>query len=217
MELPFTAAEFFGVFARYNTAIWPLHVVGYGLALITVGLAAYPTRWGDRVIAGVLAAYWAIMGGGYHLGFFAEINPAAYVFGAAFLLQSALFLYVGLLRGALRFRLRLDLYTLAGAAIVLYATVTYPLLGLALGHTWPHAPAFGVAPCPGTIFTFGLLLWATSRVPKLLLVIPGLWSLIGFTAALQLGVVEDFGLLVAGVAGVALIIHRERRWRWVQA
>ncbi|MBI4418255.1 MAG: hypothetical protein HY563_05725 [Ignavibacteriales bacterium] len=40
--------------------------------------------------------------------------------------------------------------------------------------------------------------------------IPALWSLIGFTAALRLEVLEDIGLLVAGVVGTALLVIRKR-------
>jgi hypothetical protein len=47
--------------------------------------------------------------------------------------------------------------------------VVYPLLGIRFGHSYPRAPLFGVAPCPTTIFTFGLLLWATRSVPGLFL------------------------------------------------
>lgn len=38
-----------------------------------------------------------------------------------------------------------------------------------------------------------------------------LWSLVGFTAALTLGILEDTGLLIAGVLGVSLILFRDRK------
>lgn len=66
-------------------------------------------------------------------------------------------------------------------------------------------PVFGVTPCPTTIFTFGLLLWTASRVPLYIIVIPFIWSLIGVSAAINLGIIEDYGLVVAGVAGSILI------------
>ena len=37
-----------------------------------------------------LAAFWAWTGLVYHIGFFAAINPLAFAFGAAFVLESAL-------------------------------------------------------------------------------------------------------------------------------
>lgn len=69
---------------------------------------------------------------------------------------------------------------------------------------------FGVAPCPAIIFTFGFLLWTTGRAPSWLLVIPTLWGLIGFTAVLIRGGLEDTGLLVAGLLGTGLLLYRNR-------
>jgi len=88
--------------------------------------------------------------------------------------------------------------------------IGYPLLGYFLGHIYPASPCFGVAPCPTTIFTFGLLLLTVKRVPKYLLIIPLIWSFIGFTAALKLGIKEDIGLLIAGVATLILTIKRDK-------
>ena len=105
-----------------------------------------------------------------------------------------------------------------GGLAVLYAMLVYPLLGIVFGHSFPYAPMFGVAPCPMVIFTFGLLLWTRPRVPRYLLAIPFLWSLLGFSAALSLGIREDFGLLVAGLLGTAIVLwrdaHRAPRARW---
>jgi hypothetical protein len=60
------------------------------------------------------------------------------------------------------------------------------------------------------IFTFGLLLLTNATVPKSLLVIPFLWSLLGVSASYQLGIREDMGLLLAGVLGVGLLLWRDR-------
>jgi hypothetical protein len=38
-----------------------------------------------------------------------------------------------------------------------------------------------------------------------------IWSIIGFGAALSLGVKEDYGLLIAGVVGFILIFIRDRK------
>jgi hypothetical protein len=52
-----------------------------------------------------------------------------------------------------------------GVALIAYAVVIYNALGYVLGHSWPNLPVFGVAPCPTTIFTFGMLLLATGPLP----------------------------------------------------
>jgi hypothetical protein len=97
--------------------------------------------------------------------------------------------------------IRLKNEIFSGVIMILYAMVVYPLLGFLFGHSYPAAPVFGVAPCPTTIFTFGLFLCTVRTVPKSILIIPLIWSVIGFTAALHLGIYEDVGLLAAG--GVA--------------
>ena len=95
-----------------------------------------------------------------------------------------------------------------GGMFLIYALVIYPALGYWLGHRYPAAPTFGL-PCPTTIFTFGMLLWTNRRVPLYLLPIPFAWSLIGISAAMSLGMTEDYGLLVAGLVGASLIILRD--------
>jgi hypothetical protein len=120
--------------------------------------------------------------------------------------------WVGL-AGRLRFRWRGDAASWVGALFVLYALVLYPLLGWWMGHGYPGGPSFG-APCPVTIFTFGMLLFARGGNALWgVAIIPFLWSLVGFTAALKLGIVEDFGLLAAGILGTAIILFITARRR----
>jgi hypothetical protein len=83
------------------------------------------------------------------------------------------------------------------------------VLGYFLGHVYPHSPTFG-APCPTVIFTFGLLLWTDKKLPKYLLGIPLLWSLLGISAAVQWGVLEDVMLLISGLAATAMIVYRDK-------
>lgn len=92
-----------------------------------------------------------------------------------------------------------------------YAMVAYPLLGLALGHVYPRAPMFGVGPCPTTIFTFGVFLLAARPVPRALLAVPLLWSLLAVSAAFLLGVWQDLLLPVAGILGTVGVLVGGRR------
>jgi hypothetical protein len=54
-------------------------------------------------------------------------------------------------------------------------------------------------------------------VPRVLVVVPMLWAALGAVAAMQLGVPEDFGLLVAGVTAVPMILLAPRRREPVHA
>ena len=208
MTLPFTVDEFLAVFVRYNTAVRPLQVIAYGLGVVAVALVLWPRRYPARFISGILAAFWLITGLGYHFGFFRDINPIATLFGALFLVQAAIFIGVGVVRSDLSFALDRTPRSLIGGVVVLYAMVLYPLLGLAFGHVYPAVPAFGVAPCPVTTFTFGMLLWSDTRTPKWVIGVPLIWSALGLSAATTLGMREDFGMVVAAVAAVVIVLPR---------
>jgi hypothetical protein len=206
--LPFSTEAFFAVFEQYNLAIWPAQVLAYILGLAVVVLMLKPVRHGDRVIAAILAVAWIGMGAGYHMSYFAAINPVALVFGAAFVVQGALFAWIGVVRDRLRFRFAPDLVGWAGLGLMAFAMAVYPLLGLAAGHAWPAAPMFGVAPCPTTIFTIGALV--LGRAGLALMAIPLVWAVIGTTAAVLLDVPQDVSLAIAGAVGLALTVLRRR-------
>lgn len=210
--MPFTTEQFLEVILRYNQAVWPMQIVLYILAAVLVWHAARQAGR-DRWVVLILGMLWAWMGVAYHWLFFTEINPAAWAFGGFFVLQGVLFVTAG--RG-IAFRFEADASGWTGLVFLLYALVLYPVLGALAGHPYPDGPTFGL-PCPTTIATFGALLWATRRVPVWLLVIPALWALIGTSAAVRFGILEDYGLLVAGVVGTLMILARNRRLREPEA
>lgn len=210
MRLPFTVEEFFKVFREYNHAVFPLQVVFYLLALAVIFLSVKKTGSADRMINAVLAFFWLWMGIVYHLLYFACINKAAYFFGGLFILQGLLFFYQGVLRNNLSYRFCFERFGWAGAVLMMSALIIYPLLGYASGQYYPASPTLGL-PCPTTIFTFAVLLWSDGKMPFSIAIIPFIWSIIGFFAALQLGVAEDTGLLVAGIAGMLIINRRNRQ------
>jgi len=72
-------------------------------------------------------------------------------------------------------------------SFIIYALLIYPILGIWAGHGLMAGPMPGVAPCPTTIFTIGMLLLARGGLVPWLAVVPILWSLVGLAAALQLG------------------------------
>jgi hypothetical protein len=210
MNIPFTVEQFFGVFRTYNIAIWPAQIVAYLLGIIALILAIRQNKLSGQVISGILALFWIWMGVFYHIVYFSPINPAARIFGGFYVIQGLLFLLSGTVYGKLSFRFTYKPLPILGACFILYAMIVYSLFGMTFGHHYPSVPIFGVAPCPTTIFTFGILLWATRAVPVYLLIIPLLWSIVGMSAAISLKVPQDYGLVIAGVLGTALIIIHNR-------
>jgi hypothetical protein len=208
--LPFSAEQFFGVFAAYNQAVWPIQIVLPAVAIGSVLLAFFRPPGASQAIATTLGAFWIWMGVAYHWSYFADINPAARLFGAMFVIEGALFVWLGSRPERLRFEPTKDVFGVAGGVLVVYSLLVYPLLGMAMGRAYPANPTFGL-PCPTTIFTTGMLLWARPRVPWVLLVVPAIWSVIGVTAVRYFGVVEDSMLPVAGILGGALVLWGNRR------
>lgn len=210
-SLPFTLEQFLDVFKNYNLSVWPTQIVLTLLAIVILVLVFIKARIASQAINFILGLFWLWIGIVYHFIFFSEINGAAYVFGSLFILQGLIFLYFALLQpGRLVYRYRPNFITLLGMLFILYALVVYPFLGDSFGHVYPAKPTFGL-PCPITIFTFGILLLSIRKIPWYIIAIPFIWSLIGFSAAMNLGIKEDFGLVVAGILGAVLLLLRKKK------
>lgn len=210
MTLPFTVDQFLGVFQNYNLAMWPAHLVAYALGLAAVFCVMKKRPYSDLLVNLILGIFWIWNGALYHITYFSSINKAAYVFGALFVAQGLLFIVLGVFKNKITYEFTPNLSSVTGILFILYAMLIYPLAGYLLGHGYPFSPAFGLAPCPTTIFTFGMMLLAVKTLPRGMILIPLVWSLIGFSAALNLGITEDAGLLAAGILGSIMIFFEKR-------
>lgn len=211
MALPFTIEQFLDVFRRYNDGVWPLQWILNALAIValaaTIRRGPWSSRAASRLASGILASLWLWMAVAYHIAFFRTINPAAWLFAAAFVGEGALIARHGLFQPRLEFDLRSDAGSRIGVALIAYALIAYPLIGYALGHRYPSTPTFGV-PCPTTIFTFGMLLLTRPPRPRALFVIPAAWAVLSVVAAVRLGMWEDIGLVVAAIAATVVVLSQ---------
>lgn len=122
--MPFTQEQFFQVFEKYNLAVYPSQIVLILAACAAVILAGKPRRFSDKIVSGLLAFLWLWEGVVYHLIFFTEINPAAYVFGALFVAQGLLFFHKGVLKNGLSFRFEQSIDGVLGITFIVYALIT---------------------------------------------------------------------------------------------
>lgn len=206
MNLPFSQEQFYEVFTAYNLAVWP---AGFVLALLAAALAVAAVRFPERAgrpVAFGLAFLWTWIALAYHLAFFWSINPAAPLFAAISLGSAGVFAWAGIKDG-LQFERALSGRVYAGLAVIIFALVIYPVIGNVLGHRYPAAPTFGL-PCPTTIFTFGMLLMASPRFSKAMVVGPLVWAVIGSTAAFALDVLQDLGLVLVAGMGLHMLFRR---------
>ena len=209
MRLPFSTEQFLDVFVRYNDAVWPAPL---GLVVLAVGAVAYGVRdWprDGRRVSAIMAALWLWMAVVYHLAFFASATRVAVVFALLFAVQGGLFAWLAVSRHTISFAPRANAAGVIGGMLIIYALIGYPIVGYLVGHRYPAAPTFGV-PCPTTIFTFGLLLWSTGPLIRRLAVVPALWSIVATSAAVNLGMAEDFGLVAAALVAVPFIFTPRR-------
>jgi hypothetical protein len=211
--MPFSVEQFFGVFSDYNQAVWPLQLVAFLAGIVAAALLWSKTRAASAIIVGILSAMWFVNGIGYHLLYFQAINPLARLFGVAFVLQGLLLAYVAAARPELRFRVGRDPATLFGMVCIVFALLLYPAVGWLAGDRYPAVPEFGIAPCPTTIFTIGVLLHGQWQQVRWLLVIPGLWACIGGSASFMLGVPQDYALFATLIGLVVIALGHWRGWR----
>ena len=205
MDLPFTVEQFRRVFVRYNLLVSPTQWVLYGFALLSIVIIASGHRRFYRIVYFILALFWLWSGLVYHFVFFTAINPAAYLFGGLFVTEALLLGWFVLRPSQPSFEFSNKTRFVAGAFLVCSALVIYPAISFLVGHRYPATPTFGL-PCPTTLFTLGVLLWSKPRVPVRIVIIPILWSALGLTAVVQLGMYEDFLLLVSLVTGSVLLL-----------
>jgi len=208
MNLSLSLAQLLSTFERYNLAIWPMQVLAYVLGLVALFFAIRPGRYSSRIITGVLSFLWLWTGIVFFLPYFGPVYTPAYAFGLLFFIQGLVFL-AGVAKPRLSFGFKADVYCLVGLVFIAYAMIGYPVVGYFLGHIYPQTPPFGLTPCPGTVFTFGLFLLTDKKVPRLFLVIPLLWAL-GGVLPVSVGILEDIGLIISGLLGTAMILYRDR-------
>jgi predicted tellurium resistance membrane protein TerC len=106
-SLPFTREAFIAMFATYNEAIWPLQILAYALAIVSVVLAIKPfVRWSDRLVAAILAAFWLWIGAVFFIRYqrVLDQSPISTIATLGFLIEGVLFFWFGLVRRELTSR-----------------------------------------------------------------------------------------------------------------
>jgi hypothetical protein len=206
LKLPFTPDQFFGVFAEYNDAFWPV-VVAWWFTTIAAALAVWRRPQWSPMLSSFLGGLWLWNAVAYHAWLFTRINPAAWLFCGLFAVQGVLFLWAARRRPFEYFSSGATNRAI-GLGLVAYS-LAYPFLTLAVGHRYPATPTFAL-PCPTVILTIGLLATVRGGAPFRLVPIPIVWALIGGSAAVLLSVATDVALLAAGALFTVMVIAQRR-------
>lgn len=204
-----TGEQLLGVFADYNLQIWPMQIVAYILGLIALYFGFQKTILASRINSTILAFFWLWVALLFWLPSARQGFTIGYAFFVLFLVEGVLFL-IQAVKPKLSFGTYNKSDTIGGLIMILYAMFGYPLLGLLIGHRYPHTPPFGLTPCPLIIFTLGLLLLTRSVVPSLLLVIPFFYALSG-VIWVSIGIWEDVGMVLGSLVSIVLILQRNKK------
>jgi hypothetical protein len=205
----FNPDDFFIILERYNVNFWPLQVIAFIMALISTILALTSFKYASKIILTTLIVFWLWTGVVFSAVYWAEIYVYAYMFAALWVIQVILFIFA-FFRNQVSFRFGISTNGIVGLIFILYAIAGYQLFGHFIGHAYPRFFPVGMVPCPTVIFTFGILLLAEKNLPKYLIIIPFISALAGILAASN-NIIEDFGLVAAGLIGSVLIMIKNRQ------
>lgn len=206
--MPFTPEQFFNIFLKYNSAIFPFQIFLFIGGIFTLSLIILKSGLAGRVTLYYLVLLWLWSGIVYHLYFFTEINSAAFAFGTLFIIQALFFLSEFGIKSKLRFDYSNKLNLISGYFLILFGLIIYPAIGLLAGNDMVHIISIGL-PCPMVIFTFGIIIIAEKEYSFYKILIPVIWAFTGFFAALKFGVYEDVMLPISAVIAVVIFL-RER-------
>lgn len=208
--MPFSTEQFFEVFEKYNSAVFPVQLLIIILGVAGLFLLHFNLRGKNRSIGSYLGLLWIWVGVVYHITFFTEINPVAKVFGVIFILQGSLILLNTYKKDFIVYSFFGNLKDYAGYFLVIFGLIVYPLIGFWIENSWTRVISPGL-PCPTTILTFGFFLLSSKNFPKYLLIIPTLWAIVGVSAAVEFGIWQDLMILVSATLAIYFLLLNKKR------
>ena len=212
--------QFFELIKSYNNTFWPLIFITYFLGLMIIYLSRNKSENSDKIISGILAFLWIWSGLVFWIGTFGSYTftmfdisiPGMWIMlGIGFIVQGCIFIFFGIMKSSLSFKIEKNNYFYLGIILIIYAMVLYPIIGFLTGRPYPVYPTFGIAPCPITIFTFGILFWTNKKVNVIIIIFPLIYSLCGIIPLVMYGVIADLGLIIFGIIGSSLIVYRDKQ------
>jgi hypothetical protein len=207
--------EFWHVMAAYGAGISPAQIIFYTAAVLSVGWLFLKT---GKIQSLCAKLYLAIAFGWTGIAFYmilardmAGDSHGNYVFGAVFIVASALFA-VDLFRQRIKFSLPTAGWQKVTTLVLTALVFCYPLFGIAFGHTFTSLIMPGTFPCPTVALGLLLLTTALPQVDKVIYILL-LICAIPFTPFVQIaryGVYEDKILFIIGIYSLALLV---KTWR----
>jgi len=207
--LDFKLETFLNLLAGYNQNIWPLQILSYFLGILSTTIAIKTFKNSSRMISAILSFFWLWTGIVFCIFYWGPVYKPAYLFCVLWIVQGVFFLVSGVFKSDISFQFKPDPRSFLGLLFIIYALAGYQIFGYFIGHRYPRFFAPGLVPCPTNVFTVGILLLTDKKFPRYLMVLPFLWSISGFMPVSK-GVLEDMGMIIIGIAGMLLIMKRDK-------
>jgi Family of unknown function (DUF6064) len=209
--LLFSPATYRRLLELLHHDVWPAQLVALALGAGILALLRARSAWRQRCVAAILAAAWLHVAWAFHYERYATINWAAPYFAVAFAIEAALLLWIGAAAARLAVGPPTDWTGRVGLALLVFALIVQPCLGVLHGRPWTQAAMFGITPDPTVVATLGALLTTDVRARWALLGIPMAWCVVG---GIFLWAMEEPGYVVMAVAGIlsaiAAVAQRRR-------
>lgn len=207
--LLFSPRTYYRMFELYYDAIWPAQLVALAAVVTIAALLWRDDEWRGVAIAALLTVGWIWVAVMFHLRSYASINWAARYFAGLFVAQTVLLVWYGVVRRGLTFqRLGLRRRWLL-PALFIAATLLPPLAGRAADRTWSQVELFALTPDATVVATITLLL-ISSRPPRVLMLAPLAWCVIGGATLWALESREAWLLIVVGAVVFVRTMKRDR-------
>lgn len=210
MKTPFSIDQFFSVFENYNNTLFPAQIILFLAGLFALYWVMKGKPNVNRFTGAFLGFIWVWMGIVYHICLFSKINPPALVFGVIFILQGVFILFESFRKNGLDFTYSRNIRDNLAVFFIVFGLIIYPVISYFMENEIAKVISFGL-PCPTTITTFGFFMLTAKKCPTYLLIIPGLWAVIGTSAAVSFGVYQDFMLIIAAITAIAFILIGKKR------
>lgn len=169
----------------------------------------FPGSESGVAVSAIQSSLWGWLALTYHLAFFTAISPPASAFAVLSLVGACVFFWLCVVRGKLEFGLLPGSRAVVSIFLMVFALAVYTAWTCLTGHRHPTSATFGL-PCPTAIFTLvllGLLAFVKAPYSRHQFVIPVLWSFVGGQADLLPDIPADYGLVVAGLVGIVLLLQ----------
>lgn len=213
MKTPFNTDQFYQVFERYNSTIFPAQLIFLILGVAALFLILSEKSYKSKLTTGFIGILWVWSGLIYHIAFFSETNKAAYLFGLIFIIQGILIL-INAVNNRLVFSFKLESRMYFGLFFILFGLIIYPTIGVFIHGTTNPIISLGL-PCPTTIFTLGFFMLTNTRFPRYLLIIPSLWAIVGLGAAINFGIYQDLMILITAFFAI-YFLNKEKTAIFIQ-